>query len=287
MKVLLSVFICGATLSAATLKKPDITATINQPDMSRTIVYSDHDIPMIHSRMNYTTLIVLPKEEKIMDISWGSKHDWTAQPPTGTNVAYIQSEKAGAKTNLNLVTASGNVYSFLIEEGGNPDLKVFVQAKDAAMKQAADAPPKWVQATELQVVKIEAEASKREAEASAAKARDEAKAANEQALKFGAEAQAKALAEIAEFRGQFPASLKHDYRYKNNRQFQVRAIAHNKDFTFLWASPQEVPALYEQKDGKPSLIQFSYAGGVYVVPKVLDSGYLVIGKHRLEFKRED
>ena len=48
---------------------------------------------------------------------------------------------------------------------------------------------------------------------------------------------------------------------------------------------QETPALYELKDGKGSLINFDYNGGLYTVPKQLDSGYLAIGKKRVDFHR--
>ena len=50
---------------------------------------------------------------------------------------------------------------------------------------------------------------------------------------------------------------------------------------------QEKPTLYEVKDGSPNLINFDLRNGVYVVPKILDSGYLVIGKHRMDFKRQE
>ena len=58
----------------------------------------------------------------------------TALPKT----AGIQCEpaKAGAATNLNLVTTSGAIYSFLLTEGksGQPDLKVYVTADSSAAR---------------------------------------------------------------------------------------------------------------------------------------------------------
>ena len=41
------------------------------------------------------------------------------------------------------------------------------------------------------------------------------------------------------------------------------------------------------KDGKPNLINFQLENGVYIVPKILDSGYLAIGKKKLPFTRQD
>ncbi len=43
------------------------------------------------------------------------------------------------------------------------------------------------------------------------------------------------------------------------------------------------PALYEVKDGKPALLNFQVHEGTYVVPKVLDKGYLALGKERFDF----
>jgi type IV secretion system protein VirB9 len=39
------------------------------------------------------------------------------------------------------------------------------------------------------------------------------------------------------------------------------------------------------KDGKPNLISYELRDGTYVIPKVMDSGYLQLGKKRMEFKR--
>ena len=55
----------------------------------------------------------------------------------------------------------------------------------------------------------------------------------------------------------------------------------------LQARPEETPALYEMKDGKPNLINFEYKNGRYVVSKVLGDGYLAIGKQKLAFSKQD
>jgi type IV secretion system protein VirB9 len=36
-------------------------------------------------------------------------------------------------------------------------------------------------------------------------------------------------------------------------------------------------------DGRPTLINFQVHEGTYVVPKVLDAGYLALGKERFSF----
>ena len=39
------------------------------------------------------------------------------------------------------------------------------------------------------------------------------------------------------------------------------------------------------KDGKPNLVQFQFKDGTFVVDKIMDEGYLTIGKQRLPFYR--
>ena len=52
-------------------------------------------------------------------------------------------------------------------------------------------------------------------------------------------------------------------------------------------TPRELkPALYELKDGKPNLVSFQLENGVYILPKIVDSGYLAVGKKRLNFTRQ-
>lgn len=265
------------------VKKADIVASISPSDMTRALTYSEREIPTIQTQLHYTTVFVLPKDEKVMDLVCGNTEEWTINGADGTNFAYIKPEKAGARTNLNLVTASGNVYSFLLVEDSEraPNLKVFVNTKDAAMLASLAAPPKWVSASE-------AETKLKAAKDDVARANSNAAAAQAESDRKINEVQSRAEADLASFRSGFPSSLKHDYTITNERKnasFGVHAIAHSKDFTYIWANPQETPALYELKDGKPSLIQFQYDNGVYVVGKVMDQGYLAIGKKRLIFKK--
>ena len=38
----------------------------------------------------------------------------------------------------------------------------------------------------------------------------------------------------------------------------MTAIFHDDRFTYIQANPEETPALYEMKDGKPNLINFQF-----------------------------
>ena len=84
------------------------------------------------------------------------------------------------------------------------------------------------------------------------------------------------------------SNVRFPYRFEAGKKpFFVRAMYHDDKFTYIQARPEETPTLYEIKDGKPNLVNFSYKDGVYVVDKILDQGYLAIGKRKLAFTREE
>ena len=68
----------------------------------------------VKAKVRFTTLIVLPKQEQILDFTCGDKEFWIVNG--SQNFAYVKPAKAGSRTNLNLITASGNVYSFVLSE---------------------------------------------------------------------------------------------------------------------------------------------------------------------------
>src|SRR5262249_48971283 len=172
--------------------------------------------------------------------------------------------------NLNLITASGNIYSFLLAEVSEtpdaaPDLKVFVETDDHAMVSAAEAPPKFVAAQVAEDYRQQIEIAKQETR----------------------QVKESAQAEIDRGISQFVSNVRFPYVFQAGKNpFGVRAMYTDDKFTYIQARPEETPALYEIKDGKPNLIDFEYKNGVYTVPKVLDEGYLAIGKQKLHFKRE-
>ena len=69
------------------------------------------------------------------------------------------------------------------------------------------------------------------------------------------------------------------------KPFLVSAIYRDDTFTYIKCAASEKPAIYEIKDGKPNLINFEAQNGVYIVPKIVDSGYLAIGKKKFAFSR--
>ena len=96
-----------------------------------------------------------------------------------------------------------------------------------------------------------------------------------------------AAEEIAHFREQYPSKIQFPYgatRY--DRPFLVRAVWTDGQFTYIMSDATELPALYEVKDGTPALLNFDVREGTYVIPKLLDRGYLAIGKERFNFARQ-
>ena len=228
----------------------------------RDVSASARSLIPLQTRLRYTTMIVLPEGEEILDVICGDRDFWVIS--STHNIAHVKPAKEGAATNMNLVTASGAVYSFLLTEksgNGMPDLKVYVNADP----NAPQGKPKYYSAA--QVEDLQAELS-------------EAKAAVEAANRRTAES-------IAAYQQQYPGKLQFVYgapRYA--KPFLVRSIWNDGQFTYIKADATELPALYEVKDGKPALLNFQVHEGTYVVPKVLDKGYLALGKERFDFLQQ-
>jgi len=260
-------FACGPLLRAQDFAA-DVPAT-----EARLVAYGERDVIPIKAKVRFTTLIVLPKHEVILDFTCGDKEFWIVN---GTaNFAYVKPAKPKAETNLNLITGSGNVYSFVLREisetaDAEPDLKVFVEPKEQSAIATIDGQPRFVPFSQIDDYRQQAEI-----------ARTQAREAAEQARTL-------VESEMSRIRSEYPAKLQHSYRYPPaDKLFRVSAMYHDGKFTYIRANPQETPALYEIKDGKPNLVQFDFKDGVYTVAKVLDNGYLAIGKKKLGFARSE
>ena len=44
--------------------------------------------------------------------------------------------------------------------------------------------------------------------------------------------------------------------------------------------------MYVMRDGKPNLINYDLREGTYIIPKVMDNGYVELGKIKMEFTRK-
>ena len=97
------------------------------------------------------------------------------------------------------------------------------------------------------------------------------------------------IQQIEKFRSEYATKLHLDYHFESKGTGQpplISAIYHDDAFTYIRCDASEKPAIYEIKDGKPNLINFDLLNGVYIVPKIVDNGYLAIGKKKLAFSRQ-
>jgi type IV secretory pathway VirB9-like protein len=226
----------------------------------REVTASPRTLIQLQTRLRYTTMIVLPEGEEILDVVCGDKDFWVVNATQ--NMAHVKPAKEGSSTNLNLVTGSGTVYSFLLTEkaGGTPDLKVYVNADPNAPKSK----PKFYSAAQVEEIQGELTQARAAVEAATRHANDE----------------------IAAYQQQYPGRLQFTYGTpKYEKPFLVKAIWNDGQFTYIKAEAKELPAVYEMKDGAPAVVNFQVRGDTYVVPKVLERGYLALGKERFNFQQ--
>lgn len=249
------------------------TPAVRADSGARTVKYAETDIIPIHAKIRFSTLIVLPVNEEILDATTGDKEFWIING--AHNLCYLHPAKQGIRSNLNLITSTGHVYSFLLTEISNepnaePDLKIFVERKEESTINGSSAVPALARASEVQAYKSAVDAAR-------AEAAQTVHATEEQAQK-----------EISQYREQYAGKLEFDYSYNakaTRAPFSVSAIYHDDKFTYIKCSAQEKPTIYEVKDGKPNLVNFELANGVYVISKIVDQGYLAVGKKKLTFER--
>src|SRR5947208_380015 len=131
-----------------------VTSLLAQGTGIREVSASARSLIPLQTKLRYTTMVVLPEGEEILDVICGDRDFWVI---TAThNIAHVKPAKDGAATNMNLVTASGAVYSFLLTEKGGtgmPDLKVYVNADPSAPQ----GKPKYYSAAQLEELRNELE----------------------------------------------------------------------------------------------------------------------------------
>jgi type IV secretory pathway VirB9-like protein len=247
-------------------------AHLLQPSAPRTVAVSESQTPpVIRAGLLQSTLIVLPAEEKVANVFAGDTVDWVFD---GGHVASrfisVKPKTAGGSTNIHIVSDHGNEYTLQLREVSSDDdthydSKVLIEPGDKAAKDRLTQLPLFVPAADLDKAKQEAAA---------------AQAAQTATLK------AEQTKEET-YRSQYPGSLHFDFAWdeKKGKELGLQQIWRDDKFTYLRGQFQETPALYEVKDKKPSLINFDFSNGLYIVPKELDNGYLAIGKQKVDFHR--
>ena len=229
-------------------------------ESARTVQYHSQDIVAIRAKVKYTTLIELPATEKIMEAATGDKDFWIVD--VVGNFCFVHPAKQGISSNLNLITDKGNIYSFTLQDisgsSAEPDLKVIVEPADRSTIVAASGPAQFVPAAQLEQSKQQVAALQSHVEQA-----------------------------VDEYKSSYPAQLKFDYAYKaNEAPFDIQSIYHDDKFTYIKTNAPEKFSVYEMKDGKPNLVSYDLREGTYIIPKVMDDGYVELGKKRMSFARK-
>ena len=254
----------AATLILATLT---VTAFSTQAasgqataESARTVQYHAQDIVPIHAKLKFTTLIVVPPTEKIMEAATGDKDFWVVD--VVGNFCFVHPAKQGISSNLNLITDKGNIYSFTLQDVSGtavaPDLKVIIEPADRSSIVASTGPAQYVPAAQVQQVQQQLNA-----------------------------VQTHIGQAVDEYKEAYPLALKFDYRFKaNSAPFNVQSIYHDEKFTYIKTNAAEKFSVYEMKDGKPNLINYDLRDGTYIIPTVMQEGYVQLGNKKMQFTRK-
>jgi type IV secretion system protein VirB9 len=229
-------------------------------ESARTVQYHSQDIVAIRAKVKYTTLIELPTTEKIIEAATGDKEFWIVDAVG--NFCFVHPAKQGIASNLNLITDKGNIYTFTLEDVSSssktPDLKVIIVPADRSAIVAASGPAQFVPAAQL-----------------------------EQSREQLAALQSHVAQAVDEYKSAYPTQLKFDYAYKSNEApFYIQSIYHDDKFTYIKTNAPEKFSVYEMKDDKPNLVTYDLREGTYIIPKVMDNGYVELGKKKMEFARK-
>jgi type IV secretion system protein VirB9 len=246
-----------ATLTAFSTQAASAQATA---ESARTVQYHAQDIVPIHAKLKFTTLIVVPPTEKIMEAATGDKDFWVVD--VVGNFCFVHPAKQGISSNLNLITDKGNIYSFTLQDvsGTNvaPDLKVIIEPADRSSIVASTGPAQYVPAAQVQQVQQQLNA-----------------------------VQTHIGQAVDEYKEAYPLALKFDYRFKaNSAPFNVQSIYHDEKFTYIKTNAAEKFSVYEMKDGKPNLINYDLRDGTYIIPTVMQEGYVQLGNKKMQFTRK-
>ena len=239
----------------------------------------------LQARVRHTTVITLPARETILDYVVGDAEYWHL---TGSaNVAFLKPVSEDVETNIALVCESGRIYSFLVAESADLDPHLVVRFHDPAAGDGTDgvsAPvrrgahqPAFVARSRVQSYQTMATQARAEAQASRATAEEQIAAAREAAAE-----------EIDAYRARYPLRIEFPYTLDGKARewpFLVEAMWHDGQFTYLRSRAQESPALYERKDGEPSLVPYDLTdSGLYIVRRIVGEGWLQLGKERARWR---
>ena len=250
---MLRIFVCVAFALSS-------VAAVAQDASARTVQYHSQDIVPIRAKLKYTTLIQVPATEKIMEAATGDKDFWVVD--VVGNFCFVHPAKAGISTDLHLKTDKGNDYTFTLQDisgsAALPDLKVLVEPADHSSLVASSGPAEFVPAAQL-----------------------------EQSKAQYAALQSHVTQAVDEFKSDYQTKLRFDYKFNAMKApFDIESIYHDDKFTYITTKASEKFAVYDMKDGKPNLLTYDLRNGTYVIPIVMDNGYVQLGKKKMSFTRK-
>ena len=266
------------TISASLLLAAGQVAAQDGPVLRRTD--ADDQIIQVQTKVRHTTVIVLPAEENILDFVVGDSEYWHL---TGAaNLAFLKPIAEGAKTNVALISESGRIYSFLVAERSNGEPHLIVRIEAPAAEDDPRISPEAHQPAFVSRGQVAAY------QQMADRAMKTAKSAQSDADTRIAEVEQQAGAKVDRFRADYPMRLQFPYRLEDKAMewpFLVEGMWHDGRFTYLRSNAQESPALYELKEGKPSLVAYDLTGdGLYIARHLLGDGWLQIGKKKVKWQ---
>jgi len=252
-----------------------IAAAASPAAAKRVVIESPDQIVEVACQIRHVTTIVLPPAELIVDFVVGDQPTW--QLTGAANIAYVKPSVEGARSNVTLVTESGRIYFFRVAESDSiaPDIHVHVELPAVPDEEAlALGPPHEPMFISRDAV----------AEYAAAAA-----AATERARKASEEAEGRIQGAVDDFRSSYPTLMRFEYKLDRRAQgapFHVVAMWHDGRFTYARSLAEETPALYEERDGQPSLVSYDLSpDGLFIVRRVLSDGWFQLGKRRAEWSR--
>jgi hypothetical protein len=194
-----------------------------------------------------------------MEAATGDKDFWIVD--VVNNFCFVHPAKQGISSNLNLITDKGNIYSFTLQDisalSTTPDLKVIVQPADRSAIVAASGP--------------RSSCPPRSSNSRSSSLPLFSRTLNRRWMST------RALSDTAQVRLRLQA---------NEAPFDIQSIYHDDKFTYIKTNAPEKFSVYEMKDGKPNLVTYDLREGTYIIPKVMDNGYVELGKKKMEFARK-
>lgn len=273
-RLVLFVALTGGCGLATTPAKP----TDPTPGEPLSVTMGQRKPVRVRVAVGQATLIRLPDGQRVMNTYGGDKGEggvWSVDAgKVPTRFLAVKPKETGIHTTLHLVSNTGQEISFFLQEVTGEDTQFDAEVDLDAAGGSGPAVPevKWVPAEDVVSCNARAERLKVDVAEASKKAQERADAA------------------LADYQANYPRKLFFGYEWDEVKAAKLGFEMAWSDDKFTYFRAKKVLALYEiNEDGKPSLIQYSYADGLYTVPKLLYNGYFAIGpkkENKLTFHRE-